>query len=63
VPLLIPLLHRYGENLGGIALGLLILVGHSFVVWSFGLESDLQIYYTLVGAALLLVFGVQHWRL
>jgi adenylate cyclase len=62
-PLLIPRLHRYGENVGAVALGLLILFGHTFVVWSFGLASDLQIYYTLVGAALLLVFGVQHWRL
>ncbi len=34
VPMLIPQLHRFGENVGAIALALIILFGHSFVVWS-----------------------------
>ena len=33
VPMLIPQLHRFGENVGAIALALIILFGHSFVVW------------------------------
>jgi len=61
-PLLIPRLHRYGENAGAIALATLILVAHMFVVWAMGITSDLHVYYTLVGALLLLI-GVQHWRL
>src|SRR5262249_18740747 len=61
VPLLIPRLHRFGENVGAITLALLILVMHMFIVWGMGRNSDLHVYYTLVGAFLLL-FGVQHWR-
>ena len=33
-----------------------------FVVWAFGLSSNLQIYFTLAGA-MLLFFGVQNWKL
>jgi adenylate cyclase len=63
LPLLIPRLHRYGENVAAIVLALLILCGHTFVVWSFGLASDLQVYYTIAPSGLLLLVGVQHWRL
>ena len=62
LPLLIPRLHRYGENVGAIALAVLILVAHMFVVWSMGIASDLHVYYTMAPAFLLLI-GVQHWRL
>jgi adenylate cyclase len=58
----IPRLHRRGEHAGAIALILLVLVGHLFVVWSFGLASDLQVYFTLAGV-MLFFFGVQNWRL
>jgi adenylate cyclase len=60
--LLIPQLHRFGEHVAAIALILLILFGHMFVVWSFGLSSDLQVYFTL-GGAMLFFFGVQNWRI
>src|SRR4051812_743195 len=60
--LIIPRLHRFGAHAGAIALILLILVIHSLVVWSFGLSSGLQIYFTL-GGAILYLFGVQNWRL
>lgn len=63
VPLLIPRLHRYGENVAAIVLSILVLFGHSFVVWSFGLASDVQVYFTMFPSALLLLLGVQHWRL
>jgi adenylate cyclase len=63
VPLLIPRLHRYGDNVAAIALASLVLIGHQFVVWWFGLSSDLQIYYTLIPSGVLLLVGVQHWRL
>lgn len=61
LPLLIPRLHRFGENVGALALAVLILVMHMFIVWAMGRNSDLHVYYTLVGTFLLL-FGVQHWR-
>src|SRR3981189_595690 len=60
--LLIPRLHRFSENAGGIALVLLILSGHTFIVWSFGLNSELQVYFTL-GGAMLFFLGVQNWRM
>jgi adenylate cyclase len=59
---LIPLLHRFGQNVGAITLILLVLVVHSCVVWSFGLESDLQVYFVL-GGVVLFLFGLQNWRL
>jgi adenylate cyclase len=62
VPLLVPLLHRFGENVGAVALALFVPVAHMFAVWGMGTASDLHVYYTLVGV-LLLVLGVQHWRL
>jgi adenylate cyclase len=60
--LLIPRLHRLGEHVGAIALLVVILLGHSFIVWSFGLASGLHVYFTLAGA-MLFFFGVQNWRL
>jgi len=63
VPPLIPQLHRYGENVGAIALGILILFGHSLVVCLLGLASDLQVYFTFTPSVFLLLIGVQHWRL
>src|SRR5262245_62017349 len=47
LPLLIPRLHRYGENVGAVTLALLIVVAHMFVVWAMGIASDLHVYYTL----------------
>src|SRR5437763_13793958 len=60
--LLIPRLHRLGENAAALALIVLILVGNSFVVWALGRSSNLNVYFTLAGAMLLLL-GVQNWRL
>jgi adenylate cyclase len=60
--LLIPRLHRFGEHAGAIALLIMIPFGHLFVVWSFGLSSGLQVYFTLAGT-MLFFFGVQNWRL
>jgi adenylate cyclase len=62
LPLLIPRLHRYGENVGAVTLALLILVAHMFAVWAMGIASDLHVYYTLAGV-FLIVLGVQHWRI
>jgi adenylate cyclase len=61
LPLLIPRLHRFGENVGAMTLALLVLVMHMFIVFAMGRNSDLHVYYTLVGTFILL-FGVQHWR-
>src|SRR5258708_6731077 len=57
--LVVPRLHRLGDNAGGIALVMMVLVGQTFVVWSFGLASELHVYFTL-GGAMLLFFGVQN---
>jgi len=58
----IPRLHRFGDNTAAIALVLLVIAGNTFVVFAFGLSSDLHIYFTLAGATLFM-FGVQSWRL
>ncbi len=59
----IPQLHRYGENIGAIALAVLLLFGHSLVVCLLGLASDLQVYFTFFPSVFLLLVGVQQWRL
>jgi adenylate cyclase len=62
VPMLIPQLHRFGENVGAIALACLLLLGHSLVVCLLGLASDLQIYFTFFPSVFLILVGVQRWR-
>jgi adenylate cyclase len=62
VSLLIPRLHRVGENAAALALITLILVGNTFVVCALGRASNLHVYFTLAGAMLLLL-GVHKWRL
>src|SRR5262249_30057095 len=62
LPLLLPRLHRYGENVGAVALAFLVLCGHTFVVLCLGTASDLQVYYTIFPSGILLLLGVQHWR-
>jgi adenylate cyclase len=63
VPLLILRLHRYGENVAAVALAMVALLGHTFVLWCLGTASDLQVYFTIFPAAFVLLVGVQHWRL
>jgi adenylate cyclase len=60
--LAMPRLHRFGDNVAAVTLILLILCAHMFVVFAFGIASDVHIYYTLAGAILLLL-GVEQWRL
>jgi adenylate cyclase len=60
--LMIPRLHRYGENAAAAALATLVLVGTLLVVWLLGTSSHLQMYFTVIGAMLLLV-GTQGWKL
>jgi len=62
LPLLLPRLHRYGEDVGAVALAFLVLCGHTFVVFCLGTSSDLQVYYTIFPSGILLLLGVQHWR-
>lgn len=54
--------HKFGEYLAALLLALFIIVGNSFVVFAFGLNSDLQIYFTLAGAFIFMV-GVQNTHL
>jgi adenylate cyclase len=64
VPLVIVTrLHRFGDNVAGIALALVVLLAHLFVVWSFGLASGVHMYYTVMAGATLFFFGAQNWRL
>src|SRR6267142_4054082 len=57
----IPRLHRFGEFTAAMVFSTFVLFAHMFVVWSFGLASDIHIYYTMSGA-ILFFFGIQHWR-
>ncbi|MEM1372583.1 MAG: adenylate/guanylate cyclase domain-containing protein, partial [Pseudomonadota bacterium] len=56
-----PLLHRFFENCAAVYIGLLVCVGHTFVVFALGPSSGLLLYYTLIAAGLFL-FGIEHWR-
>src|SRR5262249_8155345 len=60
--LIIPFLHRFGQNTAAIVLLILLIGGNSFVVWMLGTASGLVIYFTLAGA-ILLIFGVENWKL
>ena len=62
VALLVPRLHRFGEHVAAITLVTVVLFGQLFFVWSFGLASEVHVYYTLAGA-MLLFFGVPNWHL
>lgn len=57
--LLLVLGHRYGDHLAAILLACMIIVGNFFVVLAFGLNSDLQIYFTLAGSFIFMV-GVRN---
>src|SRR5262249_41459592 len=59
--LAIPKLHRYGEFFAAMVFSIFVLVAHMFVVWAFGVASDIHIYFTMSGA-ILFFFGVAHWR-
>jgi adenylate cyclase len=54
-------LHRHGEILAAVCLCTMIVVGHSFVVFALGYDSDLQVYFLVFGF-LFFLFGVGHWR-
>lgn len=59
--LLVPLLHRFGENWGAAWLISAICVGHLGIIWLVGTESNLQIYFTL-GGVIVFFFGFRNWR-
>jgi len=60
--LLIPRLHRFGDNVAASALAFLILIGTLFVIWLLGRESQIHVYFTLAGV-MLFMFGVENLRL
>jgi adenylate cyclase len=62
IALMVPRLHRFGDNTAAITLLSLIMMGHLFIVWILGRDSGLQIYFTLAGA-MLFMFGIEQWRL
>jgi adenylate cyclase len=60
--LLVPRLHRFGDNVAASALATLILTGTLFVIWMLGRQSQLHVYFTLAGV-MLFMFGVENLRL
>ncbi|MEP3045528.1 MAG: adenylate/guanylate cyclase domain-containing protein [Roseibium sp.] len=60
--LLVPRMHRLGDNAAAVYFILVIAAGNTFVVWTLGLASGTQGYFALGGAAFIF-FGVGHWRL
>jgi adenylate cyclase len=60
--LVVPFLHRFGQNTAAIFLLIMVIGGNSFVVLMLGTASGLEIYFTLAGA-ILLFFGVENWKL
>ena len=60
--LITPLFHRFGDNVAAVYLGVLLTVGHTYVVFALGASSGLLLYYTLLSAGLFL-FGIQNWKL
>lgn len=59
--LLIPSLHRFGDNVAANVGLAFVVIGNICVVWMFGVVSGLHIYFTLAGVTLFML-GVQHWR-
>ncbi|PLX38631.1 MAG: hypothetical protein C0606_10645 [Hyphomicrobiales bacterium] len=59
--LLVPVLHRFGENIAAAWLITAICVGHLGIIWLVGTESNLQIYFTL-GGVIVFFFGFRNWR-
>ena len=60
--LVLPRLHRFGENVAGLALAVLVTLGQLYVIWMLGITSDLHVFFVLAGATLFF-FGVQNWKL
>jgi adenylate cyclase len=60
--LLVPCLHRFGENVAACVLALMILFGTLLAIWMLGRDSQLHVYFTLAGV-LLFMFGIEHLRL
>jgi adenylate cyclase len=60
--LVLPRLHRFGENISGILLVVLLGIGQTYVIWMLGITSDLHVFYLLAGA-MLFFFGIQNWKL
>ena len=62
VGLVLPRLHRFGDNFAAIALVIFLGIGQTYVVWMLGITSDLHVFF-LLGGAMLFFFGIQNWKL
>ena len=61
--LVLPRLHRFGENfVTSILFVVLIGIGQLYVIWMLGITSDLHIFFMLAGA-MLFFFGIQNRKL
>lgn len=57
----VPLLHRWGNNLGAHVLIALSVIGIVYSTWVFGLDSHVLTYFGMTGI-LFFVFGIDNWR-
>ena len=62
VGMVLPRLHRFGDNFAAIALVIFLGIGQTYVVWMLGITSDLHVFF-LLGGAMLFFFGIQNWKL
>ena len=58
----LPRLHRFGDNVAAIALVIFLGIGQTYVVWMLGITSDLHVFF-LLGGAMLFFFGIRNWKL
>jgi adenylate cyclase len=59
--LLVPLTHRFGDHAAATLLVTMIAGGNLFVVFALGSDSDLHVYFTLIGGVIFM-YGVENWR-
>lgn len=60
--LVLPWLHRFGDNVAGIVLVAFFGIGQTYVVWMLGITSDLHVFF-LLGGIMLFFFGIRNWKL
>ena len=60
--LVLPWLHRFGDNVAAIALVTFFGIGQTYVVWMLGITSDLHVFF-LLGGIMLFFFGIRNWKL
>lgn len=60
--LVLPLCHRFGPNVVGLAIVIVFGAGQTYVTWMLGTDSNLHVFFVLAGASLFF-FGIENWKL